>query len=356
MNLKFTREKKIVAGLILICLIMIIISYKQVLNLFDTPVNGFIKNNSPTDLFWQFNVINLINSETEKDENGNTFYILKNGVNNCNLLNISVRSGYSENENPKITFTYFNELPGGIIIEKETSGRFNNVTYTLIDYRENYLNKVFVIENDIKYSLKNIEYTIENLPSGNYRIQLKQINNADNNPIFQIYDAVPANWSLNENRLQSLDLLSFLINLDIDTRWYYINDNLKNEPLLETLYKVYKNGRCYEEKGLRNYDQQILLENKVCKTKNKFFFRTQNPVKEWIENEIIPDSVSIDEFIHSPEFKNLIEEKFGDSLAVRFGLSIEPMQWSHYNYQYIYSDYYVIPSERIYENFIKKRE
>lgn len=356
MKLKLTREKKIVAGLILICLIMIIISYKQVLNLFDTSVNGFLKNNFPSDLFWQFNTVKLSTPEIVKDESGNTFYKLGKSAKQNNLLNISVRSGYSIYESPKISFTCFNELPGGIILEKETNGRFNNVTYTLIDYRENYLNKVFVIENNLKYSLKNIEYTIENLPSGSYRIQLQQITNAVNNLEFQIYDAIPANWSLNENRLQSLDLLSFLISLDIDTRWYYINDNLKNEPLLETLFKVYKGGRWIEEKSLRNYDQQILLENKVCKTKNKFFFRTQNPVKEWIENEMIPDSVSIDEFIHSPEFKNLITEEFGDSLAVRFGLSIEPMQWSHYNYQYIYSDYYVIPSEKIYESFIEKSE
>ena len=356
MNLNFTREKKIVFGLILICLIMIIISYKQVLNLFDTSVNGFLKNNFPSDLFWQFNTVKLSTPEIAKDESGNTFYKLGKSAKQNNLLNISVRSGYSIYESPKISFTYFNELPGGIILEKETSGRYNNVTYTLIDYKENYLNKVFVIENDIKYSLKNIEYTIENLPAGNYRIQLNRITNADNNPGFKIYDAIPVNWSLNENRLQSLDLLSFLITLDMDTRWYYINDNLNNGPLLETLYKVYKDGRWYEEKSLGNHFQQILLENKICNAKNKFFFRIQNPVKEWIENEMIPDSVSIDEYIHSQDFRNSFVDEFGDSLAVRFGLSIEPMQWSHYNYQYIYSDYYVIPSEKIYESFIEKSD
>ncbi len=356
MNLKFTRDKKIIFGLILTCLIVILISYKQVLNLFDASVNVFLKNNFPSDLFWQFNTVNLTNPEIKNDGVGNTFYILKNDVKQNSLLNISVRSGYSVNENPKITFTYFKELPGGIILEIETSGRYNEVTYTLIDYKENYINNLFVIENDIRYSIKNIEYTIENLPSGNYRIQLHQITNTDDYPEFQIYDAIPVNWSLNENRLQSLDLLSFLITLDMDTRWYYINDNLKNEPLLETFFKVYKDGRWYEEKNLQNYAEQILLENRICNTKNKFFFRIQNPVKEWIESEMIPDSISIDEYIHSPDFKNLFVDEFGDSLAVRFGLSIEPMQWSHYNYQYIYSDYYVIPSEKIYESFLEKSE
>ena len=84
--------------------------------------------------------------------------------------------------------------------------------------------------------------------------------------------------------------------------------------------------------------------------------RTQNPVKEWIETKMIPDSVAIDEFLHSQDFRKLFVNELGDSLAIRFGLSIEPMQWSQYNYQIVYSDYYIMPSEKIYESFIEKSE
>ena len=356
MDLNFIKEKKILVGLILVCLLMIVFSYKQIFNLFDTSLNNLLKNKFDSDKYWQMEIVHLPGIEKKSDDKGNTFYLLKKNVEHSSLLNISVRSGYSVKENPRITFTYFKDSPGGIILEKETGGKFREVTYTLIDYKESYSNNVFVIENDIRYNLKNIEYTIENLPEGDYRILLQEKSLEGNNPGFKIYDFIPANWSLNINKLQSLDALSFLVEPDMDTRWYYINNKLNNQPLVETLFKVYKNGKWSEEINISEYSDQLYLENKVCNTKDKFFFRTQNPVKEWIETKMIPDSVAIDEFLHSQDFRKLFVNELGDSLAIRFGLSIEPMQWSQYNYQIVYSDYYIIPSEKIYESFIEKSE
>ncbi len=356
MILQSIKEKKVVIGLILICLFMIFISYKQIFNLFDTSINNLMKNKLASKQYWRFNTISSPTPEIKKDEVGNTFYIFKKGEIQDNLLYVSIRSGYSEKECPNITFTYFHVIPGGIILEKETDGNFNRQTYTLIDYVESISNNTFVIENDVRYNLKNITYTIENLLSGEYRILIQQKNLSDKYLGFKIYDNIPTEWSLNEDKLQLLDPLSFLVEPDMDTRWYYVNNVVNNIPVLEISYKIYKDGKWSEDRSMNNSSGEIYLENRVCKTKNKFFFRSPNPVREWIENELVPDSSGIDEFIHSQDFKNLFADEFGDSLAIKFGISIEPMLWSKYNYQNIYSDYYVLPSEKIFESFLEKSE
>jgi hypothetical protein len=356
MKIKSFKEKKIIIGLIVICLVMMVLSYKQIFNLFDTSLNNFFKSKFNTSMYWHMNTSSVLNADLKSDESGNQFYILKNNSEGTNILEISSRSGFSDNECPQITFLYYEKLPQDVILEKESGGKYLAANFTITGITEHTFQKMFVIKNDIRFNLNSVQYSLDCLPIGKYKISDRQNNTENKSLDFIVYEKIPAEWQMNKERLQTLAPLSFLLEPDMDTRWYYINNKLNSEPFLETFFKSYKQGTWTEEVNITEFLNSNQIENEVCKRKDKFFFRADNPVKEWIEDKLIPDTVGVDEFIHSEEFKNLFSNSFGDSLAIRFGLSIEPMSWSHYDYQVIYSNYYVIPSEKIYESFIEKSE
>jgi hypothetical protein len=356
MKIKSIKEKKIIISLIIVCLIMLVLSYKQIFNLFDTSLNNFFKSKFSSSMYWHFNTLTAMDTDLKSDVTGNQFYILKNSSDSNNILEISCRSGFSGNENPQITFLYFGKLPKDVILERESAGKYLAANFTITGITEHTFQKMFVIKNDIRYNLGSVLYSLDYLPTGKYRISDRQNSSENKSLSFTVYEKIPAMWQMNKERLQTLAPLSFLLEPDMDTRWYYINNKLNNEPFLETFFKSFKHGSWTEEVNMTEFLNSNQIENEVCKRKDKFFFRTNNPVKEWIEDKLIPDTIGVDEFIHSEAFKNLFSNSFGDSLAIRFGLSIEPMSWSHYDYQVIYSDYYVIPSEKIYESFIEKSE